>query len=1534
MIPFEVHDLTNLEEAIRETSAEARDRIVRLFKYVEALYERRNPPIRQISQYAWLLRLADLPDHAAIDLTPPLCEQSGEGNGGTEDERILLRCSRPDRTDRPVAPDVLGEWLGRDWDDPRSTSAPVSSRNRDDGQEPERFEDDAERVEALSLYRGVWDLWAENERRAVAAGEVFEKLYELYGTLQRDGERYELVVADGVLVWRRPDGGIRHPLLLRTLRLAFTPEIPEFRVLETDDPTEFYASVFMSMTDVDGAAIGQRRSEAETLGLHPLGSSDTDGFLRAVAATLSSRGVFQGDGMPGAERDEPAIGRVPMLLLRPRTTGLARAIAAVVEDAQKTPAFPPALLNIVGTPSEVHGTDAIAGDSSAASIFADANADDAVLFTKPANAEQLDIARCLERKNCVLVQGPPGTGKTHTIANLVGHLLAQGKSVLVASHTTKALKVLRDKVVEPLQPLCVSVLDSTKDDEALKNSIEGIVERIGNAELGRLDREVQRFEAERSSLVAEVRDLQRAIVNARMDERRPIVVGGEGTSPIEAAKEVAAGIGRHDWIPSPVVLGEPLPLTVGELADLYATNLSVSHDDESLLLEPLPDLTNLPTPEQFADLAAERGELASVDRGHRLDLWEPEAGTDVDVLDRALEGAREALRMRERLPTWSQRLVDLGGVLEERRSWHALLSEIDAVRNDVLAVQELLLVHDPRIAGEFPHDRAVEIYETIAREVERTRKPPGFLALATRREWKLAVEGARIGENGKPRTPEHFAALAGAARVAHRRENLRRRWALQVETIGGPAASELGTEVEIAAQRFSALVAAALDWSSETWKPAAAGLCSVGFCWEAVSVEADTRFPEADRAGRISRAMEELVPAAFAAEHARRRWNAIEGRLRNLLSEAEAWSPSPLANGLRRAVADLSTNGYRENYLEIVRLRALTAAVRERTTLLRRLERAAPGWAAQIRTRQSYHGEGRPPGDAAMAWRWRQFEDELQRRHGISLSDLMVKLEASREQLRDTTAELVDRKAWRAQAARTTLAQRGALLGFAQAKKRLGRGTGKTAAKFARVARQEMTQARSAVPVWIMPIVKAAEVFDPRSTRFDVVIVDEASQSDVTGLLALYLGKQIVIVGDDEQVSPSAVGEKVDDVQHLIDAFLQGIPRAQLYDGKYSLYDIAKASFGDTICLVEHFRCVPDIIRFSNALSYNGKIKPLREAAPIDPQPALVAHRVSARGSERQVNEDEARAIASLIAAAIEQPEYAGKTFGVVSMVGEAQAYRIEEILRRILPPAEVEARRLLSGSAAQFQGDERNVMFLSLVDTGTGTPLPKRDTAMFKQRFNVATSRAQDQMWIVYSLDPSTELQPEDLRRRLIDHALDPKALDRNAAAALAKADSPFEREVIERLSAAGYRVKAQYPVGAYRVDMVIEGQANRKLAIECDGDRYHRIEDLEQDAQRQAIIERVSGLTFVRIRGSRFYRDRDAAMMPVFDRLADLGIAPMASNLGEAPVVDEVLLERIRVRAAEITSELDAQVEGRPPRRRRVALESDLEADFAQRP
>src|SRR5437879_9735579 len=124
-----------------------------------------------------------------------------------------------------------------------------------------------------------------------------------------------------------------------------------------------------------------------------------------------------------------------------------------------------------------------------------------------------------------------------------------------------------------------------------------------------------------------------------------------------------------------------------------------------------------------------------------------------------------------------------------------------------------------------------------------------------------------------------------------------------------------------------------------------------------------------------------------------------------------------------------------------------------------------------------------------------------------------------------------------------------------------------------------------------------------------------------------------------------AVGQKLDEVQHLIDEYLQGIPLAQMYDGKLSIYGLARTTF-EPFCLREHFRSVSPIIQFSNALSYDGKIKPLRDDSEVKRRPATVAYRVKALETRGDVNEEEAQTIASLLIAASEQPEYQDATFG------------------------------------------------------------------------------------------------------------------------------------------------------------------------------------------------------------------------------------------------------------------------------------------------
>src|SRR5260370_39341101 len=252
-----------------------------------------------------------------------------------------------------------------------------------------------------------------------------------------------------------------------------------------------------------------------------------------------------------------------------------------------------------------------------------APADSEVLLSKPANPEQIRIAQQLEEHGGVLVQGPPGTGKTHTIGNLVGHLLAQAKSVLVTSHTTKALRMVRHHIVPELRPLCVSVLESDLDSrKQLESAVGSIAERLSRADGGSLEMQAKRLEAERLELLQKLDEIRNQLTEARADEYREIAIAGKDWVPAEAGREVVQEKDARGRIPGPVASVGPLPLSPGELADLYRTGVSISREDENELSGHLPELHDLPRAEEFEAGIDERNRLGMEELDVRSDLWE------------------------------------------------------------------------------------------------------------------------------------------------------------------------------------------------------------------------------------------------------------------------------------------------------------------------------------------------------------------------------------------------------------------------------------------------------------------------------------------------------------------------------------------------------------------------------------------------------------------------------------------------------------------------------------------------------------------------------------------------------------------------------------------------------------------------------------------------------------------------------------------------------------------------------------------------
>ena len=197
------------------------------------------------------------------------------------------------------------------------------------------------------------------------------------------------------------------------------------------------------------------------------------------------------------------------------------------------------------------------------------------------------------------------------------------------------------------------------------------------------------------------------------------------------------------------------------------------------------------------------------------------------------------------------------------------------------------------------------------------------------------------------------------------------------------------------------------------------------------------------------------------------------------------------------------------------------------------------------------------------------------------------------------------------------------------------------------------------------------------------------------------------------------------------------------------------------------------------------------------------------------------------------------RTIGVVSLLGYKQALAIWNRLTDELGPEVMQRHHILCGDARTFQGNERDIIFLSMVSAPNELGQPPAGR-MYDQRFNVAASRAKDRMYLVRSVE-SDELSEKDLLRRgLIAHFSTPFAQDEARVADLrGLCESDFEREMYDALTERGYWVTPQVRIGQYRIDMVVEGHQGR-LAVECDGDRYHGPEKWADDMQRQRVLER----------------------------------------------------------------------------------------------
>jgi len=636
----------------------------------------------------------------------------------------------------------------------------------------------------------------------------------------------------------------------------------------------------------------------------------------------------------------------------------------------------------------------------------------------------------------------------------------------------------------------------------------------------------------------------------------------------------------------------------------------------------------------------------------------------------------------------------------------------------------------------------------------------------------------------------------------------------------------------------------------------------------------------------------------------------------------------PLTQTILNSLRSRDVESYEQTIRLLIKLEQISERLQWTKETLRRLATTAPRFAEELKANPLDPVWIRRINSAEKAWNWARAHSWL--RNFLNAEDvpsLQRRVNQLEQDENETLARLATIQAWKFCFARLKEEHRRHLVGWQQAIRRIGKGTGRHAPRHRRDAQQQLNKCREAVPAWVMPLHRLWETVDPSPGMFDVIIIDEASQCGTDSLPLMYLGNKLLVVGDDQQISPESVGINEDTVFRLRQEYLDGFEHAHSFGMNTSLFDHGKLRFGNRIVLREHFRCMPEIIRFSNDLCYHDTpLVPLRQYPPERLEPLKIIH---IPGGYREgdggkaINRPEAETIVSQIIRCCQDDRYIGKTMGVIVLQGEAQAHLIETMLVKELGAEVMEERKLICGNPYHFQGDEREIMFRSMV-AAPNQRIGAFTKATDQKRFNVAASRAEDQMWLFHTATRN-DLSEFCLRKRLLEFFQDPssqisRTLGEEAEQLRERAytanrqiekpskpyDSWFELDVCLAIAAKGYRVVPQYPIAGKFIDLVVEGKETQ-LAVECDGDYWHGADQYEADVERQRKLER-SGWQFFRIRECLFNANPETALEGLWKRLRELRIFPLGVSGESSEMIqkqkEEYSIENSKDRVEETTS------------------------------
>ncbi|OGU52901.1 MAG: hypothetical protein A2006_04505 [Ignavibacteria bacterium GWC2_35_8] len=391
------------------------------------------------------------------------------------------------------------------------------------------------------------------------------------------------------------------------------------------------------------------------------------------------------------------------------------------------------------------------------------------------------------------------------------------------------------------------------------------------------------------------------------------------------------------------------------------------------------------------------------------------------------------------------------------------------------------------------------------------------------------------------------------------------------------------------------------------------------------------------------------------------------------------------------------------------------------------------------------------------------------------------------------------------------------------------------------------------LPVWSVTNLSVGGHFPFIPNAFDILIIDESSQSDIASSLPLlFRSKNAVIIGDPQQLKHISSISKAQDNRLMQKYSLIHEDNLRFSYSIQSLYHCARGIVSDdcVTLLNEHYRSHYSIIEFSNREWYDGHldIRTNYDNLFYPPDGKNNLEWINTKGETERLNgrsalnKKEANEVLVLLSKFLTSYQNEQPSIGIVTPFSAQAEYLKQEIIKKY-DEHFIKSHFLITDTAHKFQGDERDIVIFSPV---IAQNISNDSTLIGFLRstsnlFNVAITRARSILWIVGDREKCVRAgipylksfveYIEQKKYEKIDLPYDGFA-------------SPWEKKFYEVLVSEGFQPKIQYPVGPYFVDLALFNN-NKKIAIEVDGERWHTDlsgERLERDITRDKNLRRMN--------------------------------------------------------------------------------------------